>query len=288
MNHKLLAQIVGLTLIMLLVVACGASQSAPTSTAVPHTPTPSLATSVPMSTPPPTHTPESQITLYYEENAQFELISPQGTRVLIDVFNPSALTSPVTENDILLTTHGHPDHIKKDFINSFPGQQLRIREGEINLPDVTIRGIAAAHTAHETDKFKSEGGSNYIFIVDMGELRIVHFGDIGQDQLTREQLDALGKVDIALTQLENSFSQMNLGNKKGFNLMTQVKPKLIIPTHGNGNMEVIEYATGLWQVFSVDTSGITIGRSDLSDETELLVMGQMAPHLKKIYSLPEW
>jgi len=226
-----------------------------------------------------------QVTLYYEENAQFELISPQGTRVLIDVFNPLALSSPVTDKDILLTTHGHNDHFKADFADSFPGQQLRMQEGEINLSDVSIRGIASSHSPAREIK---PGLGNYIFIVDMGGLRIAHFGDIGQEQLTQEQLDALGEVDIAVTQLVNSYSQMSLRNKKGFKLMAQAQPKLIIPTHGNSDMEAIEYAMELWEVVASDTISVTVSLSDLADGTKMLVMGSMAPSVQKIYDLPKW
>jgi L-ascorbate metabolism protein UlaG (beta-lactamase superfamily) len=255
MNHKRLSpHMIGLAVVLLLLGACGPPE--PTS-----------------------------VTLYYEEVAQVELISPQGTRVLIDVFDPAALSSPPTENDILLTTHGHEDHFHQDFVDSFPGQQICIREGEINLPGVTIRGIASAHSAASEIK---PGLGNYIFIVDMGGLRIAHFGDIGQEYLTEEQLAALGEVDIAVTQFTNSFSQMTLQNKKGFNLMAQAKPKLIIPTHGGFDMEVIEYAMELWDVFAADANRVTIDRSDLSDETKLLLLGEGAPSSKKIYDLPGW
>lgn len=235
----------------------------------------------------PTLAPKpAAVTIYYEENAQVELVSSEGKRVLIDVFDPSALTSPATAEDILLTTHGHQDHVNADFLDAFPGQQLYVREGEITLPDVAIKGIASAHNAFGTPQ--PEGGSNYIFVVDMDGLRIAHFGDIGQDELTQEQLDALGEVDVAIMQLVNSYSQMDVVNKKGFNLMAQVKPKLIIPTHGGGNMEAIEYAMELWQASVVSEGGATIGRPDLSGEPQLLLTGQMAPSFQKIYDLPEW
>ena len=117
---------------------------------------------------------------------------------------------------------------------------------------------------------------------------VVHFGDIGQEQLTPEQLDALGQVDIALTQFVNSYSQMSVGNKKGFNLMAQVKPRLIIPTHGGSDMDAIQYAMELWDVVAADASEVSVGRSDLSEGTEVLVMGEMAPAMKKIYDLPAW
>ena len=96
MNRRhLLPGMLGLTLVVLLLVACGTSEA-------------------------------TSVTLYHEGYAQVELISPQGTRVLIDVADPSALISPATEEDILLTTHGHSDHFDADFADSFPGQQLWI------------------------------------------------------------------------------------------------------------------------------------------------------------------
>jgi len=44
--------------------------------------------------------------LYYEENAQVELISPAGSRVLIDVHDPGALSSPPTAKDGLVAQYG--------------------------------------------------------------------------------------------------------------------------------------------------------------------------------------
>jgi hypothetical protein len=69
--------------------------------------------------------------------------------------------------------------------------------------------------------------------------------------------------------------------------MAQVGPRLIIPTHGR-NPDGIGYAMELYDVFAADTSEVTIHRSDLSDETRLLVLGAMAPSLKKIHDLPDW
>ena len=273
MKHRLSVACIGslIALLSLSPLAGCAPQATPLPTAAP----------APTNTPSPTQTPK--VTLYYEENAQVELISPAGTRVLIDVFDPGALSGPATEDDILLTTHGHSDHLSSDFVASFPGQQLMSREGEIALPDVTIRGIASSHSAGE---IRPEEPSNTIFIVDMGGLRIVHFGDIGQDQLTGEQLAALGDVDIAITQIANSFSQMDIENKKGFNLMEQVRPKLIIPTHYD--TETLEYAIETWKSAYANTNQLTIGRSGLPDETTLLILGQWAATYGTVYNLPAW
>jgi L-ascorbate metabolism protein UlaG (beta-lactamase superfamily) len=217
------------------------------------------------------------IQLYYRDPAQIELISPKGSRVLIDVCDPGKLSSPPTEKDVLLTTHNHGDHRRLDFVNSFPGQQLDVKIGKIMMEDVMIRGIASAH--YEGAEFRSEGGSNYLFIVDMGRLRIAHFGDIGQDVLTPKQLTALGKVDIAITQLSNQFSGMSAANKKGFNLMDQVKPRLIIPTHIFAPA-CTKMAVDKWTGYNSYKKSISISPEDLPDKTSIIFMGQNAYSLK--------
>ncbi len=239
----------------------------------------------PAATPPLSAPEEPKVKITYEDNAQFELVSPQGVRVLIDIGTPAELTSPATDKDILLTTHSDFDHYNSQFVESFPGQQLWMKAGEIKQTDVAIKGIKAAHSTTASD------GSNYIFVVDMGGLRIAHFGDLGQEKLTQDQLDQLGAVDVALSQLENPYSAVSLDNKRGFNQMEQVKPRLLVPTHGNSNMEVLKYALGLWKEGYADTSPVAIGRSDLpAGGTTLLILGDksMIPAYQKALDLPGW
>lgn len=213
------------------------------------------------------------IRLYYKPPAQIELISAAGTRVLLDVVDPKVLSVPPGPKDVLLTTHNHGDHRRLDFVKSFPGRQLDVKSGEIKLADTTIRGIAATH--NQGYEFRSEGGSNYIFIVDMDGLRIAHFGDIGQDALTAKQLEALGKVDIAITQLSNQFSGMNAANKMGFNLMDQLKPKLIIPTHVY-EPACTKMAIKKWKAYNFYKRYVTLSRDKLPTETTIVFMGPNA------------
>jgi L-ascorbate metabolism protein UlaG (beta-lactamase superfamily) len=224
------------------------------------------------------------VTIYYEENAQVEIINSAGTRVLIDVYRPGLLSAPPTEKDILLTTHTHQDHYNSSFVKTFPGTHVIGKEEVITLPDMTIRSIASAH--NEPAKLVSEGANNYIFVVDMEGLRIAHFGDIGQDALTQDQLDALGKVDIAITQFDNSFSSMNATNQKGFNLMEQVQPRLIIPTHNS--QKTTQIAVEKWRGFATDQKSVTVTADDLRDETQILFMGMLAPAYQKIFQLSSW
>ncbi len=251
------------TLTGLMVGLAGCSAPQPTPTPLPPTATP---------------LPPAAVTLYYEESAQVELISSKGTRVLIDAWNPAAPSSPATEQDILLTTHLHGDHINTGFQAAFKGQQLYVKAGEIKSADVAILGLASGH--NDYDPLLPENGTNYIYIIDMDGLRIAHFGDIGQNALTDDQLAALGKVDVAITQFSNSYSSMNLANEKGFNLMAQVKPRLIIPTHTS--LDATQQAATLWTCLYSEKPAVKISQAVLTDETQILFLGQMASSYGKI------
>jgi L-ascorbate metabolism protein UlaG (beta-lactamase superfamily) len=244
---------------------------------------------VPVLAPPvPTVTPAGpKITLYYVgKSAQVELVSPQGIRVLIDVAYPAMLSSPPTEQDILLTTHHHADHFVPSFLKSFPGPQLDVQVGEISKGDVTIHSIMAEHAA--TNFGAASICPNAIYIVDMGGLRIVHFGDFGQEQLSPEQLAALGNVDVAISLLgDPTIFEQIMKDRTMFKLMAQVKPKLIIPTD-HSSMDSVGYAAQQWQGFYSSNNPVTIERADLSGGTKFLVMGTLATSYQLLYHLSPW
>jgi L-ascorbate metabolism protein UlaG (beta-lactamase superfamily) len=157
-----------------------------------------------------------------------------------------------------------------------------IEKGEIQQADVSIKSIQGSHNSTPPP----DQGTNYIYIVDMGGLRIVHFGDLGQDSLTPEQLDAIGKVDVAIMQLANPYSSMDTANKKGFNLMDQVKPRLIIPTHIDE--AATQYAIQKWPAFYWDQKSLALSPASLGSETRLLFLGELSRAVGKANNLPLW
>lgn len=265
--------------------------AAPTQAPLPPAPTVTsqrpteTTTTSPTAEPPTVTSPPACITLIYGENAQFEIFSdPAGPRVFVDVYDPTKLTGPVSASDILLTTHTHWDHVNEAFQASFPGEQIFVQAGSLSRDGIHIQGLASSHNAGEN--LQPEGGTNYIYIIDLTGLRLVHFGDIGQASLTDEQLSALGAVDIAITQLNNSYSEMNAANQKGLRLMEQLQPRLIIPTHVN--LDTAKLAVAHWPGWYSETPSLEICQSALSAETQILFLGQSAQTIPRYLDLSHW
>ena len=207
---------------------------------------------------------EPKVTIICDDaKSQFEAISPEGVRVLMDIAKPERLSSPAMASDILVTTHSHGDHYLSSFVDSFPGKKLTFETGTLESNGVKITGIASAHTATLGEFLPWGRRSNYIYLIEMGGLRIAHFGDIGQEKLTAKQLNILGEIDIAITQFSNPYSDVNIDNLKGFHLMDQVKPKLIIPTHIDE--PTARYAAKKWEGFYI-VGPLKIGKADLKPE----------------------
>jgi hypothetical protein len=250
----------------------------PTEPSEPHTATPA-----PTPSPAPTAS-LPQVQIFYQDYAQVEILAPEPCRVLIDVMDPGKLTAPATGSDVLLTTHGHFDHLNQAFADSFPGEQLRIKAGQIVRPGCTITGIASAHNAG--DAFFQSGGTNYIFLVETAGLRIAHFGDIGQERLTDLQLEQLGQLDVAIIQLANRFSDMNAQNEKAFGLIDQLQPALIVPTHLDAS--TLSLAVERYPSWYLLGAPLDLFRSFQFDEPNLLLLGSHAVEFGSPLDLTRW
>lgn len=213
-----------------------------------------------------------------EALAQFELISSEGARVLVNVYDPGLLSAPVTSKDILLTTQP----MKDDFSVGFPGKQLMAEVGEIKVEGVTVRGISSAHRYNE--KPQDKGGTNTIYLIEIVGLRVADFGGIGQDQLSADQLGALGPVDIALSPLFNLDNLTNIDNLRGFNLMDQVKPKILIPT--SMDLDTAKFAVEKWSGAYWDGPEFKVGKGKLPIKTQVLFMGPKAKLFGKACKIP--
>ena len=157
----------------------------------------------------------------------------------------------------IISTHSHPDHTDSYFTKSNDCPHFTSEVTSLDTTSFKIFTIASSHSGDTIDDFPS----NVLTVADVDGLRIVHMGDIGQTTLTDEQLKALGHVDIAFMQFDNSYSDMSLENEKGFKLMEQLKPTIIIPTHYTDDaLPIFEQKYGKIQEFD---NVLTISKDDL-------------------------
>jgi L-ascorbate metabolism protein UlaG (beta-lactamase superfamily) len=123
-----------------------------------------------------------------------------------------SITKPTDIN--LRTFAGVPAH-KSAFEANMPG--------EYEIADVAIHGVAAR--AHMDVEGKTTAT---IFTIESGDQKVAVLGHIYPD-LSEEQLEAIGMVDVLVVPVGNSgYTMDGVGALK---LIKQIEPKLVIPTH---------------------------------------------------------
>jgi L-ascorbate metabolism protein UlaG (beta-lactamase superfamily) len=156
------------------------------------------------------------------------------------------------------------------------------RSGSITEGDVTVHGLAS--TIADGQPVLAENGSNYIYLIDAGGLRVAHFGIIGQEALSEEQLEALGRVDVAITPLSYPFSRMTAENRKAFNLMDQVHPRLVVPTQFEEL--TARYAVEHWAGAYAPSAELKLTAATLPEHTTVVFIGSQAEPMGKLLDLP--
>jgi hypothetical protein len=204
------------------------------------------------------------------ENAQLLITTPAGRHVYIDYFDTTYGPDPGPD-DILLTTYddlhwpiGPGDlHANQDFVRHFPGTRIMFEPGRIDRPDVTVVSIPANHLDGAPD------GTDYIMVVDVEGFRIVAFGDCGQSRFTQDQLAAIGRPDIAMSQLWNPRSLMSETNSLGLAQMKQIGPLIFIPSHRS--FETLQQAVATWPSF-YHKGRLLISRAMLPASTTMVLL----------------
>ncbi|MEJ2662687.1 MAG: MBL fold metallo-hydrolase [Spirochaetia bacterium] len=226
---------------------------------------------------------EGEVQIKFTLPAQTEIIAAEGERVLLDVSggNEKNLTSPVTENDILVYSNAGFDLCDKELSDKFGLRKLFCKAGSFNKNGIHVTTIPSVRS--ENEQLKEVNSSNYIILVEVDGLRICHLGNIGQGNFTKEQLALLGKIDICIAPFVNNFSNMNMSNKKGFVLIDELKPKIVIPCYYNEKS--VEYAMNKYPVFSTDGELKYFSPKNIPQNTSFILMDDMAYIYKDEYKL---
>ena len=130
------------------------------------------------------------------KNGQINIIIDPPTK-------DSGLRGPKLEADILLST---------DMKEKIPtGSYFSVTgPGEYDIKNIHIQGLKAENAT--------------IYTIEAEDMKLCHLGRITQKELTSEQIELIGEVDIL-------FLPIGTDSKQGVKMMSQIEPKVIIPMH---------------------------------------------------------
>ena len=143
--------------------------------------------------------------------------------IVIDPFDEKiGLKLPNLSADVLLVTHNHADH---NNVKGVKGEPFVIDSpGEYEVKGVFVQGIPSFHDEAEG----KERGQNTIYIIESEGMRFCHLGDFGQKELTDEQLDKIGHVDILMIPVGGTYT---ISSAEAPKVIGQIEPKIVIPMH---------------------------------------------------------
>jgi L-ascorbate metabolism protein UlaG (beta-lactamase superfamily) len=205
----------------------------------------------------------SMVITWYGQSC-FKIQSGQ-TVLIIDPFDKKiGLTPPKLEAQMVLVTHEHYDHNNVGVIKGSPF--IIDSPGEYEVGGVRVRGIFSYHDTVDNDK-GDKREPNTIYTIRVEGIVLAHLGDLGQTQLTEEQLDALGEVDILMVPVGGTYT---IGAKEAVEIIGQIEPKITIPMHYNVDGLKIKLA-------GVDRFLKELGQKDLKPQEKLTVKQNNLP-----------
>jgi L-ascorbate metabolism protein UlaG (beta-lactamase superfamily) len=205
--------------------------------------------------------------------ATYKLTSRQGTVIITD---PAMMGRSRPQSDVVTVSHRHFDHFDQDFVAT-SGARVSVATPEsFQIKDIHVAGVAANHVGFlyffGRNKVDPVLPSDVIYVYEIDGLKIAHFGDLGQNQLSQDQMNALGKVDVVIAKLNNPFVTLFCGSsdKRAFRLIEQLNPKVVIPTHTT-DRSMIEYAEVSHRAFTVMNRTWVTNRAGIDDAPRRLV-----------------
>lgn len=182
--------------------------------------------------------PAGEIKIAWHGQSMFLIVTPKGTRVVIDPHNLEAYRVSPMKADLVLLSHFHTDHTKVEVIENIkeakqfnalkksgPGDAVvEFNSVDEKIGDVQIQSVGSYH-----DQMGGlQRGKNGIWILEIEGTRIVHLGDLGHE-LNRTQLKKIGQVDVLLVPVGGVYT---LNGIEAFKVVEQIKPRrYIVPMH---------------------------------------------------------
>lgn len=213
----------------------------------------------------------NQVRITYVGHSTFLIESPQRVRIATDY---NDYVKPPVLPDIVTMNRAHSTHYTE---RPDPAIQHVLRgwgEGEtparhdVQVKDVRVRNVPT--------NIRSWGGTterhgNSIFIFEMANLCIAHLGHL-HHTLTQQQLNEIGRVDIALVPVDGTYT---LDLEGMMEVLKALKPQMIIPMHYFSAYTLsgfLEQARALFEVETNEIPSTVVSKTTLPAKPKVLVL----------------
>jgi len=172
------------------------------------------------------------------------VIDPYGEK--IGYKNPNVMS------DLVLITHEYGDHNNASLIGGQPiverGLDKRSNARSFSMVldrfpgaekpkwyNARRRVARSGHAIQVTsipawhdDTEGSQRGSNTLFLIEVDNQRVLHCGNLGQSQLTDDQLKQIGRVDVLLLPVGGVYT---VDGTQAADIVGQIQPRIVVPMH---------------------------------------------------------
>jgi L-ascorbate metabolism protein UlaG (beta-lactamase superfamily) len=197
--------------------------------------------------------------------------------IVIDPFDPTVGYGQLRLSaDALLITHPHFDHDYRPAVRTRAAMlELVESTGTANVASgLIVTGIAAAHDAEQGQV----NGPDTMYAFQMGGLRCLHVGDLGQVKLTEFQRKMIGAVDVLFIPVGGVTT---IGPKQAKKIVDELKPGAVFPMHYGDirfyKLEPVESFARLFPPAAVQRPGGSTVRVRVSDLTDRPIVYILSP-----------
>lgn len=218
--------------------------------------------------PPELGNPKWGVDIAWHGHSCFTIEDSVGRRVAIDPYDETVGYGRLSITaDALLITHGHFDHSDR--------RAVRARARSIDIVDASsgthtvaaglvVTGIPSAHD----DERGRIHGLNTMYLFQMGGLRCLHMGDLGEPELSDYQRKLIGKVDVLFIPVGGVTT---LDARQAKTVVDQLNPGAVFPMHHGDirfyRLDSVEAFAALFPAGDVrrGKTSVRVRPSDLTD-----------------------
>lgn len=212
----------------------------------------------------------------YHGHSCFKLKGSRGT-VVTDPYEDSVgFSMPRLSADIVTVSHDHSDHNAYGKIGSTSRRDkpfIITEAGEYEVGRISVFGTSTFHDANQG----ADRGKNIVYTIFMDGMRVCHLGDLGHE-LTADQLDAIGSIDILLFPVGGVYT---IDPEQAVKTVRALEPSIAIPMHYRtpehdqdsfGQLKTMDDFANEYGLDPAPVAKFDISRAQLPEETELVVM----------------